>query len=51
LARAGEQGHEKRFIGVGEPVEGVDTTATTLYREMDIEFWLPQAEAELRELA
>jgi class 3 adenylate cyclase/tetratricopeptide (TPR) repeat protein len=26
------------------------TTATTMYREMDMLFWLPQAEAELREL-
>ena len=32
-------------------MEGADTTATTLYREMDMKFWLPQAEAELRELA
>jgi tetratricopeptide (TPR) repeat protein len=27
------------------------TTATTMYREMDMHFWLAQAEAELRELA
>ena len=27
------------------------TTATTMYREMDIRFWLEDAEAELRELA
>jgi predicted protein tyrosine phosphatase len=27
------------------------TTATTMYREMDMPFWLEQAEAELRELA
>jgi tetratricopeptide (TPR) repeat protein len=27
------------------------TTATTMYREMDMRFWLEQAEAELRELA
>src|SRR5262245_62464849 len=25
------------------------TTATTMYREMDMRFWLEQAEAELRE--
>jgi len=29
----------------------VDTTVTTLYREMNMKFWLPKAEAELRELA
>jgi len=27
------------------------TTATTMYRDMDMRFWLEQAEAELRELA
>jgi hypothetical protein len=27
------------------------TTATTLYRDMDMRFWLEQAEAELRALA
>ncbi len=27
------------------------TTATTMYREMDMPFWLEQAEAEMRELA
>ena len=27
------------------------TTATTMYREMDMQFWLEQAEAEMRELA
>ena len=27
------------------------TTATTMYREMDMRFWLEQAEQELRELA
>jgi hypothetical protein len=27
------------------------TTATTMYREMDMGFWLEQAEAEIRELA
>ena len=26
-------------------------TATTMYREMDMRFWLEQAEAELRDLA
>ena len=27
------------------------TTATTMYREMDMRFWLEQAEAEMREVA
>ena len=27
------------------------TTATTMYREMDMGFWLEQAEAEMQELA
>ena len=27
------------------------TTATTMYREMDMTYWLEQAEAEMRELA
>ena len=27
------------------------TIATTMYREMDMRFWLEQAEAEMRELA
>ena len=27
------------------------TTATTLYREMGMAYWLEQAEAEMRELA
>jgi hypothetical protein len=27
------------------------TTAATLYRDMDVRFWLPPADAELKELA
>ena len=27
------------------------TTATTMYREMDMRFWLEQAEAEMKELS
>jgi hypothetical protein len=27
------------------------TTAATMYRDMDMRFWLEQAEAELREMA
>jgi len=27
------------------------TTAATMYREMDMQFWLEQAETEMRELA
>jgi tetratricopeptide (TPR) repeat protein len=34
-----------------EPAQAHLTTATTMYREMDMRFWLEQAEAELGELA
>jgi hypothetical protein len=34
-----EQGHEHL------------TTATTIYREMDMRFWMEQAEGDLRKLA
>jgi len=37
--------------GQREEVREHLATATTLYREMDMQFWLEQAEAELRELA
>ena len=36
--RAGERAHTEEHL----------TTATTMYREMDMRFWLEQAEAELR---
>jgi hypothetical protein len=39
--RTGDHGHAREHL----------TTATTMYREMDMRFWLEQAEAEMRELA
>jgi hypothetical protein len=39
-----------RRTGQGEQAQGHLITATTLYREMDMRFWLEQAEAELKEL-
>jgi Tetratricopeptide repeat len=43
----------KLFVSMGkrEPAREHLTTATTMYREMDMRFWLEQAEAEMRELA
>jgi predicted ATPase/class 3 adenylate cyclase len=40
-----------RRTGTREPAQEHLTTATTMYREMDMRFWLEQAEAELQELA
>src|SRR5262249_36040305 len=40
-----------RRTGKREPAQEHLTTATTMYREMDMRFWLEQAEAEMRELA
>ena len=40
-----------RRTGQGEQAREHLTTATTMYREMDMRFWLEQAEQELRELA
>jgi hypothetical protein len=37
-----------RRTGKSEPAQEYLTTATTKYREMDMRFWLEQAEAELR---
>ena len=34
----------------GEQAQEQLTTAMTMYREMDMRFWLEQAEAELKEL-
>jgi hypothetical protein len=31
-------------------LKSADISATTMYREMDLRFWLGQAEAEIREL-
>jgi tetratricopeptide (TPR) repeat protein len=39
-----------RRTGKHEQARAHLTTATTMYREMDMPFWLPKAEAELREL-
>jgi predicted ATPase len=40
-----------RCTGEREQAREHFTTATTMYREMDMRFWLDQAEAEMRELA
>jgi hypothetical protein len=34
-----------------EPAQEHLTTATTMYREMDMRFWLEEAEAEMRYLS
>jgi hypothetical protein len=36
-----------RRTGMREKAQGHLTTATALYREMDMRFWLEQAEAEI----
>jgi hypothetical protein len=36
-------------MGEGEQARDHFTTATTMYREMDMRFWLEQAEAEVKE--
>ena len=43
----------KLFRRTGQRQEAQEhlTTATTMYREMDMRFWLEQAEAEMRELS
>jgi len=40
-------------VGTGKRREAQEhlTTASTMYREMDMRFWLEKAEAEIRELA
>ena len=40
-----------RRTGKREQAQEHLTTATTMYREMDMRFWLEQAEGEMRELA
>jgi hypothetical protein len=40
-----------RRIGKQHEAQEHLTTATTMYREMDMRFWLEQAEAEMRQLA
>ena len=39
-----------RRTGKREQAQEHLTTATTMYREMDMRFWLEQAEAEIRQL-
>ena len=39
-----------RRTGKPELTQAHLTTATTMYREMDMRFWLEKAEAEMREL-
>jgi hypothetical protein len=43
----------KLYGRTGQPDQAREhlTTATTMYREMDMRFWLEGAEAEMRELA
>ena len=42
----------KLYAKTGEPEQAREhlTTAATMYCEMDMRFWLEQAEAELKEL-
>ncbi len=42
-------GKLSRRTGQREQAQEHLTTATAMYREMDIRFWLEQAEAEMRE--
>ena len=44
-------GKLSRRTGKREQAREHLTTATTMYREMDMRFWLEQAEAEWRALA
>jgi hypothetical protein len=43
----------KLYHKTGQPRQAREhvTTATTMYREMDMRFWLEKAETEMRELA
>ena len=41
-------GKLSRRTGKREQAQGHLRTATTMYRDMDIRFWLEQAEAELK---
>ena len=43
----------KLYRRTGKPEQAQEhlRTATAMYREMDMRFWLEQAEAEMRELA
>jgi hypothetical protein len=44
-------GLDKLYRRTGKPEQAAEhlATATTMYREMDMRFWLEQAEAEVRE--
>jgi hypothetical protein len=44
--------HGKLYQRTGKRQEAQEhlTAATTMYREMDMRFWLEQAEAEMRDL-
>jgi hypothetical protein len=44
-------GKLSRRAGNGQQAQEHLATATTMYREMDMHFWLEQADTELRELA
>jgi tetratricopeptide (TPR) repeat protein len=44
-------GKLSRRTGKQQDAQAHLTTATTMYREMDMRFWLEQAEAEMKELA
>jgi hypothetical protein len=53
-SQATDNASDRPILGAGvsvTPVQEHLTTATTMYREMDIRFWLEQAETELRELS
>ena len=53
LAAHGHVGLGKLYRRTGQREQAREhlTVATTMYREMDLRFWLEQAEAEVRELA
>ena len=43
-------GRRYRSIGEREQSQEQVTTAATMYREMNMQFWLEKAEAEIRQL-
>jgi len=51
--RTATAGLASSTVGTGKRREAQEhlTTASTMYREMDMRFWLEKAEAEIRELA
>ncbi len=52
IAARGHLGLGKLYRRTGKPEQAHEhlTTATSMYREMDMRFWLEQAEAELKVL-